>query len=65
MNASKRLRGAVEPNSSEGLDCDRAARCENNAQEPEGRPQDVVSGPHTNVTVKEEEEEEALCGMLT
>ena len=62
VSDSQNLPGAVEPHSSEGLNCDKAAQCENKEKEPEDRPEDVASSPHMNVIVKEEEEEEPLCG---
>lgn len=62
MSDSQSLPSAVEPHSSDGLNCDKAAQCENNLREPEGRLENVASSPHMNVIVKEEEEEEPLCG---
>ncbi len=61
VSDSQSLPSAVEPHSSEGLNCDKAAQCENNPREPEDR-QDTATSPHMNVIVKEEEEEEPLCG---
>lgn len=62
MSESQSLSSSVEPHSSEGLNCDKAAQCENNQGEPEDRLEDVAFSPHMNVIVKEEEEEEPLCG---
>lgn len=62
MSDSQSLPSAVEPHSSEGLSCDKAPQCENNLREPEDRLENVASSPHMNVIVKEEEEEEPLCG---
>ncbi len=62
MSDSQSLPSAVEPHSSEGLNCDKAAQCENNPREPDDRLENVASSPHMNVIVKEEEEEEPLCG---
>lgn len=62
MSDSQSLHSVVEPYSSEGLNCDKAAQCENNLGEPEERLEDIVSSPNMNVIVKEEEEEEPLCG---
>lgn len=62
MPDSQSLPGAAEPHSSEGLACDKEARCENNTREQEDHKQDATSSPHMNVIVKEEEEEEPLCG---
>ncbi|KAM6941553.1 uncharacterized protein PEZ65_003549 isoform 1-T1 [Lycodopsis pacificus] len=61
VSVSESLPSAVEPPRSEGPNCDKAAECENNPQEPEDRAEDVVSSPLMNVIVKEEEEEEPLC----
>lgn len=63
MSDSQSLPSAVDLRSSESLNCDKAAQCENNLREPEDRPEDATSSPHMNVIVKEEEEEEPLCGM--
>lgn len=52
----------AEPNSPQGLNCDKAVQSEDELKEQEGQP-DVTSSPHMNVIVKEEEEEEPLCGM--
>lgn len=62
MSDSPSLPSAVEPHSSEDHSGDKAAQCGNNPREPEDRPEDVTSSPHMNVIVKEEEEEEPLCG---
>lgn len=53
---------AVEPRSLEGLNCDRTAHCENGEREPQDSLEDAASSPQMNVIVKEEEEEEPLCG---
>lgn len=60
VSDTQSLSVAVEPDSSEGPD--RAARCENTEREPEAGLEDDASRQHMNVIVKEEEEEEALCG---
>lgn len=65
MCDSQSIPAEVQANSSEGLNCDKAAQSENNLREPEDRQEDLTSSPHMNVIVKEEEEEEPLCGMLT
>lgn len=62
MSDSQSLPSAVEPHSSDGPNCDRAAQCENREREAEDRLEDIASSPHMNVIVKEEEEEEPLCG---
>uniref|UniRef100_A0A8C4IC11 Zinc finger protein 865 n=1 Tax=Dicentrarchus labrax TaxID=13489 RepID=A0A8C4IC11_DICLA len=62
VSDSQSLPSAVEPHSSESLNCDKAAQCESNLREPEDRREDVTPCPHMNVIVKEEEEEEPLCG---
>lgn len=62
MSDSPSLQSAVEPHSSEGLNCDKAAQCENKEKEPDDQPEVVASSPQMNVIVKEEEEEEPLCG---
>lgn len=53
---------AGEPRASEDLTCDQAAPRETKLREPEDRPEDRAASPHMNVIVKEEEEEEPLCG---
>lgn len=63
MSDSPSLLSAVEPHSSDGLNCDKAAQCENKEEkEPDDQPEVVASSPQMNVIVKEEEEEEPLCG---
>lgn len=62
MADSQSTPSAVEPRSPEGLNCDRTAHCENGEREPQDSLEDVASSPQMNVIVKEEEEEEPLCG---
>lgn len=52
----------AEPASSEGRDFGKAAQCENTLRESEGQMEDLTPIPHMNVIVKEEEDEEPLCG---
>lgn len=65
MSDSQCLPSAAQPLSTESPNCDKSAQCENTEKEPrepEDRPEDAASSPHMNVIVKEEEEEEPLCG---
>lgn len=63
MSDSQSLSIAIEPDSSDGPN--KATRCENTEREPEDGLEDIASRQHMNVIVKEEEEEEPLCGTLT
>lgn len=63
MPGNESLSSAVDPLSPESLNCDKDAQCEKNLREPEERLEDAPSSPQMNVVVKEEEEEEPLCGM--
>lgn len=65
VSDSRSTPAEVEAHSSEGLNFDQVAQCENNLREPDDRLEDGTSSPHMNVIVKEEEEEEPLCGTLT
>lgn len=63
VSDSQSLSITVEPESSDGPN--RATHCENTAREPEDGLEDIESRQHMNVIVKEEEEEEPLCGTST
>lgn len=65
MPDNQSLSSSVEPQTSESLNCDKAAQCETNLREPEEHLEDAASSPQMNVVVKEEEEEEPLCSMYT
>lgn len=60
MSVSQTVSCATEPTSSEGFK--KAAQCENTPEGPIGQLDDTAPTPHMNVIVKEEEEEEPLCG---
>lgn len=62
MSDAQSLLSGAEPVSSDGLNCDKAAQCENKQKERIDQSEDTSSSPHMNVIVKEEEEEEPLCG---
>lgn len=51
-----------EVQASEDLICDKEAKGENDLREAENKLEDGSASPHMNVIVKEEEEEEPLCG---
>lgn len=56
------MQSEAEYLSSKGVNCGKTDECENYQKHPEDQPEDSASSPHMNVIVKEEEEEEPLCG---
>lgn len=55
----------AKPLSSDSPACDRADQCGHREGEMENRLEHIASSSLMNVIVKEEEEEEPLCGTLT